>query len=285
MIHDLVDGFVVEGDCREVLHALPGASVDFVFADPPYPEIDRPYGRWTEAEWDALMNVVVEQCRRVLVPSGSMAILLRPNQERVGRTRSWLWRFLARWSERWNLVQPAFWWNHTALPTVHCRREHGLMRSSLSMVVWLGAPDCFRCQDAVLWEPSRQTKAADLEDRALRISPSGSHVRHGRACAMAIERGGSTPFDVLPLANANSASSSGAHGHGAGTPAKLVEWWIRYCCPAPDGIVLDPFFGAGTTGVVARALGRRFVGIEKHAPYVEAALSRLARSASEHDRP
>ena len=46
---------------------------------------------------------------------------------------------------------------------------------------------------------------------------------------------------------------------------------------APDDIVLDPFLGTGTTAVVAKRLGRHFIGIERHPAYAEAALGRLQR--------
>jgi modification methylase len=45
---------------------------------------------------------------------------------------------------------------------------------------------------------------------------------------------------------------------------------------APGEIVLDPFFGTGTTGAVSRQLGRRFIGIEQDADYVQAARERIA---------
>src|SRR5690606_31562586 len=44
----------------------------------------------------------------------------------------------------------------------------------------------------------------------------------------------------------------------------------------PGDIVLDPFFGTGTTGAVARKLGRHFIGIEREASYIAAALQRIA---------
>ena len=47
---------------------------------------------------------------------------------------------------------------------------------------------------------------------------------------------------------------------------------------APGEIVLDPFFGTGTTGVVAKRLHRHFIGIERHPAYVEAAWGRIRRT-------
>lgn len=69
---------------------------------------------------------------------------------------------------------------------------------------------------------------------------------------------------------------SGAHF--ATYPPELVEPCILAGCPA-GGVVLDPFFGAGTTGLVADRLGRDCIGIEINAAYRDIAIERLRRDA------
>ncbi|MDR2361714.1 MAG: site-specific DNA-methyltransferase [Prevotellaceae bacterium] len=59
-------------------------------------------------------------------------------------------------------------------------------------------------------------------------------------------------------------------------PPALIMDCIKAGCP-PDGVVLDPFFGAGTTGIVARNLGRYYVGVEWNADYVKIAEKRPGR--------
>lgn len=65
---------------------------------------------------------------------------------------------------------------------------------------------------------------------------------------------------------------SGAHF--ATFPEALVEPMILAGCPK-DGIVLDCFFGAGTTGVVAKKLGRNYIGIELNPEYIKIAQKRI----------
>lgn len=72
--------------------------------------------------------------------------------------------------------------------------------------------------------------------------------------------------------NINTQAFPGAHF--ATFPAKLVEPCIK-ASSKPGDFVLDPFFGSGTVGVVARDLGRRYVGIELHPSYVAMAAERL----------
>ena len=67
-------------------------------------------------------------------------------------------------------------------------------------------------------------------------------------------------------------------GHPAGYPVELARRCIVAGCP-PGGVVLDPFAGSGTTGVAALDTGRRFLGVELHAPYAEAAARRLGLPA------
>ena len=270
---------VIQGDCLDVLREMESGNVDAVVTDPPYAEVSRSYGRWTEEEWFALMKPVVREVRRVLKPRGSAMFVVQPNSERVGKMRTWVWDFLAWAAREWNVVQDAYWWNHTAMPTIHCQRDIGLMRPSVKPIAWLGNEDCFRSQGSVLWEPSQVTKAWDLEDRALRYGPSSGHIRVGRACETAIERNGATPYNILPISNGDSATSAGTSGHGAGTPLALCDWWIRYLCP-PGGLILDPFAGSGSTGVAAVRLGHSFIGIEREAEYCAIARKRISEAAA-----
>ena len=62
--------------------------------------------------------------------------------------------------------------------------------------------------------------------------------------------------------------------HFATFPEQLIEPCIL-AGSRPNGIVLDPFFGSGTTGVVAEKFGRRYIGIELNEEYVELAKKRL----------
>lgn len=272
---------VVEGDALDVLRRLPSAAFDAVITDPPYPCIKREYGTWTEAEWFALMNPVVEECRRVLKPQGSAVFIIQPNSERVGRMRTWWLRFMLDWAERWGMVQDAWWWNPSVLPNGGAC-SGGLMRNSVKAAAWFGPHDCYRDQDAALWEPNWDRISSHAMSRAAgrQRMPSGNSVNYQRVAETVTRRGGATPFNLLPFANANSTTSAGASGHGAGTPLALARWWVRYICP-PGGLILDPFVGSGTMAVGAMAEGRRCLGIERIPKYVDIARRRIAAARAE----
>lgn len=78
---------------------------------------------------------------------------------------------------------------------------------------------------------------------------------------------------LSPRAGAGRTSANANH-HPTVKPIKLMEYLVRLICP-PNGTVLDPFAGSGSTGVAAKRLGFKFIGIEREAEYVEIAQKRI----------
>lgn len=68
-------------------------------------------------------------------------------------------------------------------------------------------------------------------------------------------------------------------GHPCPKPLKAWTWLVDKVCP-PGGLVLDPFMGSGTTGVVAMQLGRRFIGIEIDPGYFDIARRRIIQAVT-----
>jgi DNA modification methylase len=267
---------IILGDCLAVLPTLAAQSFDLVFTDPPYPCIDRPYGYWTEPQWLAMMMKVVPQIRRVLKLTGSAVFVLQPNSERVGRMRTWLWDFLSWVGREWNVVQDAYWWNPTILPNGGSTTL-GMMRSSVKTCVWMGPPDCYRNQDAVLLPESprmgRHRKLASRREAVEASYASGNSMDAGRASRAVAKRGGTTPFNLI-RESAGGPEKQSWNGHPAGTPLALCSWWLRYLCPPGDSI-LDPFAGTSTTGIAALQQEKSYVGIERMPEYVEISRKRL----------
>jgi DNA modification methylase len=263
---------LILGDNVEEMEKLADNSIDAVVTDPPYPMINREYGVWTEEEWAAMMEKVIKQIRRVLKPTGSAMFVLQPNHETPGKVRPWLWDFLAKYSREWNLVQDIYSWNYTCMPTTHCSRKYNLLRPSVKMVVWLGPIDCYKNQDAILWEQADANKAHRLSNRALKKYPSGSSMREGRCISTANERGGSTPFNLIPISSGNNKKKGSSHG--AATPMDLCRWMVNYITPV-GGTILDPFAGSATIGEAALKHGFNYLGIERMQTYYDEANIRL----------
>lgn len=264
---------LIHGECRSEMKKLRANSIDLILTDPPYPEINREYGKLTEDEWHELMHAVVNEGRRLLKPTGSMVIILQPNFEKIGKMRVWLWEFMAWAGREWNVIQDAYWWNHGCLPSACCNRKHGLMRQSMKMCVWLGPSDCYRNQDNVLWLPSDDNFAQSKSDSALRIAPSGQHYRGSRIANTVAERGGSTPFNLLPVAGGGSAAPN--NSHPAKTPYDVAAWWVKYLLPK-NGVLLDCFAGSGSMLVAGLDFGAsKVIGIEQKKKYLRIAEKRI----------
>jgi DNA modification methylase len=264
---------LIQGDCRKEMKKLANKSIDAIITDPIYPEVKREYGRITENEWHDLMRTVIADAKRVLKPTGSMVVILQPNSEKVGKMRLWLWDFVSWAGREIGLVQDAWWWAVDAMPLGGIKREQGLMRPSVKMCVWLGSPECYRNQDKVLMTPSERTSATHRSDVFLRTGPSGKTYRNSTIARAADERGGTTPFNCLPISAGGRISENG--GHPAPTPYDLAAWWCKYILP-PGGVLLDPFCGSGTMLLAGLDHGAsKVIGIDKETKYLRVARRRI----------
>jgi site-specific DNA-methyltransferase (adenine-specific) len=79
-------------------------------------------------------------------------------------------------------------------------------------------------------------------------------------------------LDLFP--NASKRSGVARNPHPTVKPLELMRWLVRLACP-PNGLVLDPFAGSGTTGAAVGLEGRRFLGIERESAYAEIAAARI----------
>jgi len=68
--------------------------------------------------------------------------------------------------------------------------------------------------------------------------------------------------------------------HPTQKPGALMEWCLGF---VPDGVILDPFMGSGTTGVACVKLGRKFIGIEIEPKYFDIACRRISEALKQPD--
>ena len=236
------------GDCIEHLAAVPAGSVNLVVADPPYNiGIDYGNGRRADLLADATYIAWTRQwiaaAARTLAPDGSMWVIC--GQEYAGdhqiamRDAGLHWRNTVIWRETFG-VNCTRKFNRTARP-MHYFTKH---RTRFTFNV-----DELRTR-------SRRQEIGDP-----RANPAGKVLDDvwtvSRVCGTFRERVRGVPTQ-LPLA--------------------LVRRIIRGVS-RPDDLVLDPFTGSGTTGVVCVETGRRFHGIELRPEYAEIARRRIDEAA------
>ena len=274
---------LLHGDCLEVLRTLPDGSIHSCVTSPPYWGL-RDYGvdgqlgiEKTPEEYVAKMVEVFREVRRVLRDDGTLWLNLGDTQRDGFRTRV-PWRTCeALLADGWfGLVSEIIWHKTAVMPM-------GLKRRPLpdhEFIFCLSKGENYYWDQEAVKVPSkpesRERQKRDMADvrsgftKHLRVSGEIT-PRQGprRKIVFAEKRIIRTVWSVRP------AQFKGAHF--ATFPEKLVEPCVLAGVPF-GGTVLDPFAGAGTTGVVALKHGREFIGIELNPEYIAIAAKRLAHA-------
>lgn len=264
---------ILLGDAAEQLRTLDAESVHCCITSPPYFNL-RDYetpgqiGREsTPEEYISRLVEVFRETRRVLRPDGTLWLNIGDsyqNKNLIGIP--WMLAFALQ-DDGWHLRQDIIWHKPNAMPENvrdRCTKSH-------EYIFLLSKSVRYHYDAAAIREKAQESS------RARYNSPFNCGkkdiVGRGRgACdtpGMKKYTGFRNKRSVWSLPTA---CFKGAHF--AVFPEKLVEPCILAGCPE-GGTVLDPFAGSGTTGVVAKRLGRNFTGIELNPEYREIALKRI----------
>ncbi|MGI3163967.1 site-specific DNA-methyltransferase [Pseudooceanicola sp. 200-1SW] len=244
---------VLPGDCVEVMNALPENSVDLIFADPPYNlqlrgDLHRPDNSKVDAvddAWDQFASF-----------------------EAYDRfTRDWL-----KAARRVLKPNGAIWVigsYHNIFRVGSALQDAGYW--ILNDVVWRKANPMpnFRgkrftnAHETMIWASKSEKAKYTFNYEALKELNEGVQMRSDW---------------VLPICNGGERlkDANGDKAHPTQKPQSLLHR-VLVGSTNPGDVVLDPFFGTGTTGAVAKMLGRNFIGIEREETYIKVAEERLGR--------
>jgi modification methylase len=242
---------VLQGDCRELLATLPSNSVDLVFADPPYNlqlrgELWRPNLTHVDAvddDWDKFASFA----------------------EYDAFTRAWLGECRRIMKDNATLWVIGSYHNIYRVGAI--LQELGFW--ILNDVTWVksnpmpnfrGTRFC-NAHETLLWVKKSEKQAKyTFNYQSLKAGNEDLQMRsdwHIPIC---------TGEERLKL--------NGEKAHATQKPEALIHRILR-ACTNPGDTVLDPFFGTGTTGAVAKRMGRNWVGIEREETYARLAASRI----------
>src|SRR3954470_15468421 len=244
---------VVVGDCVAEMAKLPADSVDLVFADPPYnlqlqgdlkrpddSRVDAVDDHWDKfssfAAYDDFTRAWLLACRRVLKPAGTLWVI--GSYHNIFRVGSML-QDLGFW-----ILNDVVWRKTNPMPNFRGRR----FTNAHETMIWAAR--------------EAGAKSYTFNYEALKAGNEDIQVRSDW---------------TLPLCTGEERlkGGDGKKLHPTQKPEALLARVIL-SSSRPDDLVLDPFCGTGTTGAVAKRLGRRFVGIERDAMYAKAAEKRIA---------
>lgn len=274
---------VWHGDARDTLRRLPDACVDAVVTSPPYYR-QRNYGgterqlgqEATPAAYVERLAGVFAELLRVVNSRGSLWLVLGDKYER-GELLGMPWRVaLALKDQGWILRSDVIWHKPNAMPSAVKNRP---TTDHEYVFFFSRSPDYFYDADAIREPHVTFTSASRMrggrkhfhqrEGTPEQGKNGGQSNLHDGRWDQAFHPDGRNKRTVwsVPLSKFREA-------HFAVFPEKLVETCLAASCP-PDGLVLDPFLGSGTTALVARRLGRHYLGIDCVADYCEMARRRL----------
>ncbi|WP_414644332.1 site-specific DNA-methyltransferase [Bosea sp. (in: a-proteobacteria)] len=243
---------VLVGDCVAAIERLPAASVDLVFADPPYNlqlggDLRRPDDSLVDAvdddwdkfssfgEYDAFTRAWLAACRRVLKPDGALWVI--GSYHNIFRVGSIL-QDLGYW-----MLNDIVWRKANPMPNFRGRRFTN-------------------AHETLIWAARGENSKYTFHYEALKGGNDDLQMRSDW---------------YLPLCTGEERlkNDAGSKVHPTQKPEALLAR-VMLSASNPGDVILDPFFGTGTTGAVAKALGRRFIGIERETIYAEAARKRIA---------
>ena len=249
---------IIQGDCVEVLSSFPKASIDLIFADPPYnlqlqndlhrpnmTKVDAVNDQWDRfgsfQEYDDFSRRWLEACRRVLKPTGTVWVIgSYHNIFRVGKI----------------MLDLGYW--------------------ILNDVIWI------KTNPMPNFRGVRFTNAHETLIWASRDKGSKYTFNHHAMKGLNDDKQMRSDWWLLSLATGSERlrDEKGDKAHSTQKPEALL-YRVILSSSKPGDVVLDPFLGSGTTAAVAKKLHRRWIGIEKEERYVRLASRRIESAQPE----
>ncbi|MCC2602297.1 site-specific DNA-methyltransferase [Sphingopyxis sp. FBM22] len=233
-----------------MMRGLPAASVDMIFADPPYNlqlggDLHRPEGSKVDAvtdDWDKFESLAaydrfthawLKEARRILKPNGSIWVIgSYHNIFRVGA---------ALQDQDYWILNDIVWRKANPMPNFKGTRFTN-------------------AHETLIWASTGEKARYTFNYRAMKTLNDELQMRSDW---------------LIPICGgAERLKKDGHKVHPTQKPEALL-YRIMLACSNPGDVVLDPFFGTGTTGAVAKRLGRNFIGIEREDDYIDAAKARI----------
>jgi modification methylase len=243
---------VLEGDCLAQLSRMPSASVDLVFADPPYnlqldgdllrpnnTVVDGVHQAWDQfgsfADYDAFSRAWLQECRRLLKPDGAIWVI--GSYHNIFRLGAAL-QDLGFW-----IQNDVIWRKTNPMPNFRGKRFTN-------------------AHETLIWAARGRKSRPTFNYEAMKAFNDDVQMRSDW---------------LIPICSGPERlkDDGGRKAHPTQKPEALL-YRVVLASTRPGDVILDPFFGTGTTGVVARRLGRHWIGIERDADYAKAATERIA---------
>ena len=243
---------VLLGDCVQIMNALPEASVDMVFADTPYnlqlrgelerPDMSRVDG--VDEAWDRFDDLAAYD-RFTHEWLAAAKRVLKPNGSLwvIGSYHNIFRVGSALQDQGYWILNDVIWRKTNPMPNFRGRRFTN-------------------AHETLIWAATGENAKYTFNYEAMKRLNEDLQMRSDW---------------LLPICSGHERikDDDGRKAHPTQKPESLLYRCLM-AATAPGQVVLDPFFGSGTTGAAARRLGRHFIGIEREPAYRQVALERIA---------
>ena len=242
---------IIQSDCVAAMAALPNGCIDMVFADPPYNlqlggDLFRPEGSRVDAvddEWDKFSSFAdYDEFTRAWLKEARR--ILKPNGTLwvIGSYHNIYRVGAALQDEGYWILNDIIWRKSNPMPNFRGTRFTN-------------------AHETLIWASRSEDSRYTFNYRAMKALNDELQMRSDW---------------VVPIcAGGERVKTDGVKAHPTQKPEALL-YRVLLACTNPGDVVLDPFFGTGTTGAVARRLGRQWIGIERERRYVDLAGERIA---------
>lgn len=282
-------------DSLAMMKAIPNGSVNAVITSPPYAlHFKKEYGNVHKDDYVAWFLPFAQQIKRILTDDGSFVLNIGGSYNKGTPTRSiYHFKLMIALVEELNfhLAQELFWYNPAKMPMpaewVTVRRIR--VKDSVEYVWWFSKTPFPKANNRNVLTPYSQDMIR-LKKRGVRetVRPSGHNIK---SSFTATDAGGAIPGNVVEqalfaedmLKFGNNAANdqytmrckeAGIKIHPARFPAALPEFFVKLLTDECD-VILDPFGGSNTLGMVAESLNRRWIIGEAKEEYLEASKFRF----------
>jgi site-specific DNA-methyltransferase (adenine-specific) len=243
---------IIAGDCLTNLSLIPDKSVDLVFADPPY---------WMQTEGELLRT------------NGKKFDGVEDNWDKFNTYKEY-----DEFSEKWlkeckRILKPnGSIWVIGSFQNIY--RLGYIMQNLgywvLNDVVW-SKPNAVPNFGGTRYQNSHETLLWCCPSQKSKYTFNYKTMKHLNG-----DKQDKSVWDIgICIGSERLKDESGKKAHSTQKPEKLL-YKIILSTTKPNDIVLDPFFGSGTTGAVAKRLGRNYIGLEMEQKYIEIAKKRIA---------
>ncbi|MGR3363672.1 MAG: site-specific DNA-methyltransferase [Maritimibacter harenae] len=244
---------ILDGDCIEVMNSLPEGSVDLIFADPPYNlqlkgDLHRPDNSRVDAvddHWDQFASFkIYDDFTREWLKAARR--LLKPNGAIwvIGSYHNVFRMGAELQNQGYWILNDVIWRKSNPMPNFRGKR-------------------LTNAHETLIWASKSEESKPTFNYEVLKSLNEGVQMRSD--WMIPICSGGERLKD-----------DNGDKAHPTQKPEALLHR-VLVGTTNPGDVVLDPFFGTGTTGAVAKMLGREFIGIEREESYRKVAEKRLAK--------